>query len=102
MADEETEEFNTDAIWISSLCSSRTHKGMVQIDWGSNKAQLSIDEARQLANQILECCESALTDEIIVGFGEHMHDVPAAVALMQFFRAERAKRQQRESGTHTN
>lgn len=88
MADE---QFDNE-IWVGSIVSHRTQEGIVQLTWGDKVAQLSVADARKIAFDILECAESAQTDEIIIGFGKEMNDLEAGVALMQFFRHARDER----------
>lgn len=58
MSDEE----NT--IWASCFVSNRTRKGMVSLRWKDNEVQLSVEEARDLANNIARAAEAAETDEM--------------------------------------
>jgi len=57
---------NSTTITISTIVSSKTRKALLQIEWGSEKAQLSVLEARQHALAILEAAEAAHTDELML------------------------------------
>lgn len=57
-----TEQDNT--IWASSFVSHRTRKGMVSVRWKDNEVQLSVEEARDFANNLARAAEAAETDEM--------------------------------------
>ena len=49
-------------IWVTSIVSSRTLEGMVNLQWDGKACQLSVQEARQLGMQLLKCAEAAEGD----------------------------------------
>lgn len=61
-----TNDKNTgDAIWVKSLVSGRTFEPMIEFEWGAQRAQLSLEEARNHALYILECAEAAESDAFV-------------------------------------
>jgi hypothetical protein len=81
-------------IHITSLVSSRTKEGVVQLNWGDKKAQFSAEEARKHALRIIECAEAAETDAFIVDFfvKELNQEFNHAVRILVEFRAFRDAR----------
>ncbi len=55
-------------MYVTSLVSQRTRESVVEFQWGENKAQLSVEEARRYAFSVIECAEAAETDAFIVKF----------------------------------
>jgi hypothetical protein len=83
-------------IHITSLVSSRTKEGVVELNWGDKKAQFSPEEARKHALKILECADAAETDAFIVDFfvkrlGQKFEQ---SLRILQDFRAFREERMQ--------
>lgn len=70
-----------DEILVESLVSSRTRKGMVQISWGDNRAQLTAEQARRHALLILEAAEAARSDELVFSLLTQKLGLPDAQAV---------------------
>lgn len=51
-------------IWASSFVSHRTRKGMVSVRFKDHEVQLSVEEARDFANNLARAAEAAETDEM--------------------------------------
>lgn len=85
-----------ETIWITSLVSSRTKEGVVELNWGDKKAQLSPEEARKHALKILECADAAETDAFIVEFFVKRlgQEFDKALMILQDFRSFRDERLQ--------
>jgi hypothetical protein len=83
-----------DMIWVTSLVSSTTREGVVELTWGDKRAQLSVREAREHSLAVLEIAEAAETDAFIAEFLEKEvgMDLQRSVGMMQAFRTYREKR----------
>lgn len=57
-----------DRIWVGSLVSARTGEPLVALSWGEQELQLAPSEARDLAINILQACEAAKSDKIMLSF----------------------------------
>ena len=79
---------------ITSLVSLLTEEGVVELQWGDEKGQLSLEEARAHGLKILEVAEAAETDAFLVEFFRKRLNVPLeqAVVILQDFRAFRSSR----------
>ena len=51
-------------IWVASMVSQKSMRGMVQLQWGGKSALMGPMEAKQLSVQLFECAEAAKSDEI--------------------------------------
>jgi hypothetical protein len=90
-------------ITVTTLYGYKNKKPLVQIELprsaratpkGRPMVQLSIDEARDLAMNIMQGAESAIQDAFIVEFfGEILEDERKAAAILNDFRQRRADRQ---------
>jgi hypothetical protein len=81
-------------IWFTSLVSSRTGEGVVELTWGEMRAQLSVQQAREHALGVLEVAEAAEADAFMVEFFEKDLGMPRekALAVLVAFRGYREKR----------
>lgn len=59
-------EVHSDSIEVSNLYGARTQRGLVQIRWGGQQAQLTVHEATRHALCILEAATNAELDEQLV------------------------------------
>jgi len=85
------EQVGEETFFVESIVSSETKKGLVNFHWGEKDAQMDIATALKIAHDILECCESALSDQICFEFGKTVNDESVGVALIMFFREQRLK-----------
>jgi len=70
-------------IEIQAIVSGATHKGLVQLRWGSMSGQLTPEEAREHALSIIEAAEAARHDEMVFRFlMEKLNLEPARAALI--------------------
>jgi hypothetical protein len=75
---------------VRALYGWRTREPLVEIELLGQKAQMSIFEAREHAQAVLECAEAAETDGFIWEFFSRMSLTEAQIAtLLQDFRAYR-------------
>ena len=80
---------SVERISITSLYGMHSQRGLVQIDMGSETAQLDIDDAINHARRILEAANAAATDATLARFlREKLGQPPETVAavLMDFRR----------------
>jgi hypothetical protein len=86
-----------DDLFVSSIVSYKTHKGMVQIKLGSLGGQVSQEQARVIAQQILDAAEAAETEsmiyEILGGFDNPENELNA----VRFVAAIRTMRDRRKA-----
>ena len=82
------ETMSVDRITITSLYGMHSQRGLVQIDMGSETAQLDIDDAINHARRILEAANAAATDATLARFLREKLDQPPEVvaAVLQDFR----------------
>lgn len=85
-------------ILITSLVSSRTREGVVQLEWGDKKAQLSCEEARQHALRIMECAEAAESDAFFIEWLQTnlSFSMETAVQMLENFRSYRTIRETKQ------
>jgi hypothetical protein len=79
-------------LWVTSLVAQRDQHAYVQIDWKGEKMQLSVGEARAHAHCILEACEAAEMDAVLLQYFQHDLGlgVEKAVAILQTLRQYRS------------
>lgn len=53
------------SVWAESIISGRTFEPLVDLHWGKHHAQLSLEEAREIAMHILEAAEAAESDAFV-------------------------------------
>ncbi|HSZ58640.1 MAG TPA: hypothetical protein VK797_23430 [Tepidisphaeraceae bacterium] len=63
---EQSEQPDSETLYVGSLVSSRSGEGVVQFQWGEKTCQLDPETARQVAFQILEAAEASDSDEFVV------------------------------------
>lgn len=61
-------EGKEDMFFVESIYGAKTRQGIVQIEWGGVKTQLSILDAKKIAYMILEACRFAQVDEAVFEF----------------------------------
>jgi hypothetical protein len=93
---------NEGTMWVESIVSSTTHEGVVQFRYARDEGepfdwQLSVDEARDHALKILECCEAADSDAALFHFYRKLgaaepQAAEKAAHMLQAWRAFRAER----------
>jgi DNA-binding FadR family transcriptional regulator len=79
-------------ITIEAMIASKTNKGMVVLKWGKESGVLTPDEARAHALKILECADSAESDEFLFWWLEHrvgIEEISARLAMLKDFRTFR-------------
>jgi hypothetical protein len=78
-------------LWVTSLVSQKDQQGYVEIEYKGEKIQLSVAEAREHALYILEACEAAEMDAILLQFLQHDMglEVEKAIAIIQSIRQYR-------------
>ena len=84
-------------LWVSSIVSYRTHEGMVQIQWDAKGAQVSADDARQIARQFLEAAEAAETDSNIYRLLGGFDGAEKEIMAVNFIVAMRELREKKRS-----
>jgi hypothetical protein len=82
------------SIMVTTLVSNRDRSGRVQIEGPNIKAQLSADEARDLAANILQAATFAEADAFLFAWVQQVigGDEAAAAGLLQEFRQFREAR----------
>ncbi len=78
----------------TSIVSARTGRGRVELHHDDLRfAQVSVEEARAWALNILEAAEAAESDALLTAFFKEEFDVPAndATRILMTFRARRDK-----------
>jgi hypothetical protein len=84
-------------IWLSSIVSHRTRAGIVQVKWGERGGQMSVGEARQMAQQFMEAAEAAETDAFIyeiLGAMESPAHEQMALGFINHMRALRERKRE--------
>lgn len=82
--------------FAESIFGAKTKQGIVQIQWGDFKIQLSILDAKKVAYMILECCEAAATDQALYHLFEKMNlPIEILAMLLQEMRANRGQQDPR-------
>ena len=83
-----TESNGLNTIWVESLVSHRTGEPLVNVRWGQENGQLSRDEAIQLAHQLIEAAEAAVSDAFLMQFLMQKvgAEPQAAVSILSEFR----------------
>jgi hypothetical protein len=88
-------------IEVKSLVSGRTMEPFVEIVWGEQRAQLSLEEARNHALYILECADAAesdlfvfqwLTRDVVGTEADKQAEFQRVMREFQAFREARLKR----------
>ncbi len=85
------------SVWVESLVSHRTGEPLVQIAWYDHTGQLDVASARQLAFQLLEAADAAISDAFLVKFLRE-RDLPdeAAGVLLNEFRQYRIAQEKQD------
>lgn len=86
---------NTTILFQSSGVSAFTGEPFIEIHWGNQVGQLTVEEARIHAFALLECCEAALSDAFLFKFARDRAgmDSERAAQLLAHFREYREGRQ---------
>ncbi len=72
---------------VSTLVSSRTGKGMIDLALNGELTQMDLDKAREIVGMMQQAIEAAISDELLMRFLTEkvgMTGPAAAVALMDF------------------
>jgi hypothetical protein len=86
-------------LWVDTLYGGEVRKGLVQLSFGDTSAQFTPDEAREVANHLLQAAEVAEQEDVMVRFIEEVHNEKLTteeigVLLLRF----RALRHENDSG----
>lgn len=78
---------NEKKVWVSTVLSSRTFEGLVQVTWGIEQDQMNPETARQLARQLLQGADAAEMDEALFLYAKgiiELEDEGAAGVVRDF------------------
>jgi hypothetical protein len=80
-------------ITCESLLSARTGEPLVNLFLGNEQAQMTVEQARELAMNILAAAEGAETDAMLLHLAKSLGDVEVGVSMIRAMREFRAERQ---------
>jgi hypothetical protein len=93
----EDQHVDPSMLMVSSMVSSRTREPMIMLRWFTFVAQIGVEQARDLAFNLIEAIEAAKSDAFLMQFMSNAAgNIDAGLQLVAAFR-EFKQRQEREA-----
>ena len=82
-----TKPVNEFSIEVASIYGVQTRQGLVELTWNGEKAQMTLDKAREIVGMLQGAIEAAITDQLLIQFLMEKIGLPleaAGRALLDF------------------